>query len=138
MIRHWVEAKGVHVHVNATVMSISQAGGALSVLLSSGDSLPADLVICAAGVRPNVAFLADSGVEIGQGVRVNDRMQTNVPNIFAAGDVTEAVGFHSGTPELNAIQPAAADQARVAASNMAGGDAHFREPWRSTCSIRWA
>ena len=126
MIRHWVEAKGVHVHVNATVMSISEAGGALSVLLSSGDSLPADLVICAAGVRPNVAFLADSGVEIGQGVRVNDRMQTNVPNIFAAGDVTEAVGFHSGTPELNAIQPAAADQARVAASNMAGADAHFQ------------
>ncbi len=126
MIRHWVEGQGVHVHVNATVMAISKAGGALSVLLSSGESLPADLVICAAGVLPNVAFLAGSGIEIGQGVRVNDRMQTNIPNIFAAGDVTEAVGFHSGTPELNAIQPAATDQARVAALNMAGGDVHFQ------------
>jgi len=126
MIRHWVESKGVHVHVNATVMAIKQAGGALSVLLSSGDTLPADLVICAAGVRPNVAFLADSGIDVGQGIRVNDRMQTNIPNVYAAGDVTEAVGFHSGTPELNAIQPAATDQARVAASNMAGDDAHFQ------------
>jgi NAD(P)H-nitrite reductase large subunit len=126
MIRHWVEGKGVHVHVNTTVMTISQSGAALAVLLSSGDVLQADLVICAAGVRPNVAMLAGSGVEIGQGIRVDDRMRTNVPDIFAAGDVTEAAGFHSGAPELNAIQPAATDQARVAAINMSGGDARFQ------------
>jgi NAD(P)H-nitrite reductase large subunit len=126
LIRHWVEQQGVHVNVNATVMSITRNGDALSVLLSSGASLPADLVICAAGVLPNVGFLEGSRVEIGRGIRVNDRMQTNIPEVFAAGDVTEAAGFHSGTPELNAIQPAATDQARVAAINMAGGDAHFQ------------
>jgi NAD(P)H-nitrite reductase large subunit len=126
MIRHWVEAKGVHVHVNTTVMSITQNGDALAVLLSNGDTLLADLVICAAGVRPNVALLVDSGIEIGQGIRVDERMQTCVPDIFAAGDVTEAAGFHSGAPELNAIQPAATDQARVAAINMAGGAARFQ------------
>jgi len=43
-----------------------------------------------------------------------------VPEIYAAGDVTETAGFHSGRPELNAIQPNAADQARIAAANMAG------------------
>jgi NADPH-dependent 2,4-dienoyl-CoA reductase/sulfur reductase-like enzyme len=48
-------------------------------------------------------------------------MRTTVPDIYAAGDVTEALGFHSGQPELNAIQPNAADQARIAAHNMAGG-----------------
>jgi NADPH-dependent 2,4-dienoyl-CoA reductase/sulfur reductase-like enzyme len=48
-------------------------------------------------------------------------MRTGVADIYAAGDVTEAPGFHTGQPELNAIQPNAVDQARVAAHNMAGG-----------------
>ena len=50
-------------------------------------------------------------------------MRTSVAGIYAAGDVTEAIGFHSGQPELNAIQPNAADQARIAAHNMAGDTA---------------
>jgi NADPH-dependent 2,4-dienoyl-CoA reductase/sulfur reductase-like enzyme len=77
-------------------------------------------------VRPNVDFLAGNGFEIGRGIRVDNRMRTTVPDIYAAGDVTEAIGFHSGQPELNAIQPNAADQARIAAINMAGGDAELQ------------
>jgi NADPH-dependent 2,4-dienoyl-CoA reductase/sulfur reductase-like enzyme len=69
-----------------------------------------------------VAFLAGSGVATGQGITVNERMETTIADIYAAGDVTEAVGFHSGKPELNAIQPNAADQARIAAINMVGGE----------------
>ena len=139
MIRHWVEKKGVAVHVNARVDAIEVGGGkgllgkvvglvtggggsagAMRVKLSNGQTLEADLVICAAGVKPNIGFLAGSGVEVGQGIRVDAGMQTSVPGIYAAGDVTEAAGFHSGSPQLNAIQPNAADQARVAAANMAG------------------
>jgi len=48
-------------------------------------------------------------------------MQSSVPEIYAAGDVTEAAGFYSQQPQLNAIQPNAADQARIAAINMSGG-----------------
>ena len=58
-----------------------------------------------------------------RGIRVDNAMQTSVPGIYAAGDVTEAADFHSGKPVLNAIQPNAADQARIAAINMAGGQA---------------
>jgi NADPH-dependent 2,4-dienoyl-CoA reductase/sulfur reductase-like enzyme len=50
-------------------------------------------------------------------------MRTSVADIYAAGDVTEAADFHTGKPELNAIQPNAVDQARIAAHNMAGGEA---------------
>ncbi len=150
LIRQWVEQKGVAVHVNAAITSIEAKGDELTVKVGAGPSqadasppvggsepglrawgankvgagktaLAADLVICAAGVRPNVEFLAGSGIEIGRGIRVDSAMRTNLPDIYAAGDVTEAVGFHSGQPELNAIQPNAADQARIAASNMAGG-----------------
>jgi NAD(P)H-nitrite reductase large subunit len=121
MIRQWVEKKGVSVHVNSAITAIEKQGDALAVKVSGGGTpMAADLVICAAGVRPNIGFLVGSGIEIGRGVRVDNRMQTSVSDIHAAGDVTEANGFHSGQPELNAIQPNAADQARIAAHNMAG------------------
>ncbi len=123
LIRQWVEHKGVGVHVNAGVTSLVQKDGALLAKLSTGAELVADLVICAAGVAPNTGFLQGSGVDIGRGIRVDAGMRTSVADIYAAGDVTEAVGFHSGQPELNAIQPNAVDQARVAAHNMAGGSA---------------
>jgi len=124
LIRRWVESKGVQVQVKARVESIAKTGkGALKVKLSNGTTLECDLLICAAGVRPNVDFLEGSGVKVGNGIRVNERMQTSVPEIYAAGDVTEAEGFYSGKPELNAIQPNAADQARIAATNMVGGRA---------------
>jgi NAD(P)H-nitrite reductase large subunit len=122
LIRQWVEQKGVAVHVNTAITAIEQNGDALRVKLGAGGTaIEADLVISAAGVRPNIDFIAGSGVEVGRGIRVDSQMRTTVPDIYAAGDVTEALGFHSGQPELNAIQPNAADQARIAAHNMAGG-----------------
>ena len=121
LIRLWVEKKGVAVHVNARAEAIAASGsGAMQVRLSNGQSIECDLLISAAGVRPNIAFLQGSGVKVSDGILVNERMQSSVPEIYAAGDVTEAAGFHSGQPQLNAIQPNAADQARVAAANMSG------------------
>ena len=121
MIKAWVEQKGIQVYVNQAITAITPAGDALQVSLGAGGTaITADLVICAAGVRPNVGFLAGSGIDIGRGIRVDAGMRTSVADIYAAGDVTEADGFHSGQPELNAIQPNAAEQARIAAHNMAG------------------
>ncbi len=123
MIRRWVERKGVSVHVNAAVKTIAGKEGRLAVTLGNGSSMAADLVICAAGVRPATGFLADSGIAMTQeqgGIRVDAAMRTSLPDVFAAGDVTAAPGFHSGQLQLNAIQPNAVEQARVAACNMAG------------------
>ncbi|MCF8178936.1 MAG: FAD-dependent oxidoreductase [Sulfuritalea sp.] len=123
MIKAWVEKQGVTVHVKEAITAITQKDGVLSAKLSNGGVLAADLIICAAGVRPNIEFLKDSGINMERGIRVDNMMQTSVTDIFAAGDVTEAIDFHTGKPELNAIQPNAVDQARIAAHNMAGGNA---------------
>ena len=61
-----------------------------------------------------------SGIEVGAGGLVDEGMRTNVPGIYAAGDVTEAVEFGTGRRTLNAIQPDSVEQARIAALNMAG------------------
>ena len=92
----------------------------MRVRLSNGQTLDADLVISATGVKPNVAFLKDSGIECGQGVLADERLQTNVPGIFAAGDCAEAFDLATRERVISAIQPNAADQAYVAAMNMLG------------------
>lgn len=129
MIKRWCEHKGVRVHTSTRLDSIvpsTEHPGAVEARLSSGDTLVADLVICAAGVRPNIDFLEGSGVTTEAGVVVDATMRTSVPDVYAAGDVTEAADFFSGRPVLNAVQPNAADQARIAAYNMAGQGARFQ------------
>jgi NAD(P)H-nitrite reductase large subunit len=127
MIRDWCEAKGVHVFTGAKVEAIVPTGGAhdttdapLQVRLSTGDKIPADLVISATGVKPCIDFLEHSGITCLQGVLTDEHLQTNVPGIYAAGDCAEAFDKVSGTTIVSAIQPNAAEQARVAALNMVG------------------
>ncbi|HSQ07882.1 MAG TPA: FAD-dependent oxidoreductase, partial [Chromatiaceae bacterium] len=98
------------------------AGAPLRVHLTTGSALDCDLLIVSAGVAPNVGFLEATQVHVAKGVLVNDRMETSVPGIFAAGDVAEAPDIFTGAHLVSAIQPNAADQARVAALNMAGRD----------------
>ena len=122
MIKKWVEAKGVQVHTNTKVEAIATTNSGLMVKLSNGKSLEVDLVISATGVRPNVAYLKSSGIEIQTGILVNEMMQTSHQDIYAAGDVAEGIDFSTGERIVNAIQPNAAEQARIAAIAMTGGD----------------
>ncbi|TSE34999.1 NAD(P)/FAD-dependent oxidoreductase [Tepidimonas charontis] len=127
MIRRWCEAKGVAVHTGTRLERIEPgAGGALVVQLSGGQRVEAELVIIAAGVRPAIGFLQDSGIQCLLGVLTDEHMQTNVPGIYAAGDCAEAFDKVSGTTIVSAIQPNAAEQARVAALNMVGQPAELR------------
>ena len=117
MIRDWVQAKGVEVFTATKVESI-EAGTPLKVKLSNGKTVEADLVISAAGVRPAIGFLKDSGITCLAGVLTDAHLQTNVPGIFAAGDCAEAFDKVTGKTIVSAIQPNAAEQARVAGMNM--------------------
>lgn len=122
MIKQWVQGKGVQVYTDTKVQEITKSDSGLSVKLSNGKSIEVDLVISATGVRPNVDYLKSSGLEIGKGIFVNEQMQTSVSDVWAAGDVTESIDFSTGERIVNAIQPNAAEQARIAAVNMTGGD----------------
>ena len=97
----------------------------LRVKLSNGQTLATDLVIGATGVKPNIGFLEKSGVKCLVGVLTDEHMMTNVPNVYAAGDCAEAFDQVSGKTIVSAIQPNAAEQARVAALNMAGQHNHL-------------
>ena len=98
-------------------------GKALNVHLQSGTVLPADLIVAAAGVRANAELLRDLGAECQRGVVIDERCQTSLPNIYAAGDVSECQDSTLQRVMPSAIWPAARKQGRVAGINMAGGDA---------------
>jgi NAD(P)H-nitrite reductase large subunit len=123
LIHAWCERQGVRVITGARVAEIRTSGPQLAVSLTDGQSIAADLVISATGVAPNTAFLEGSGVDCDQGVLVNERMESSVAGIFAAGDVARAPEFDTGRRIAYAIQPTAVEQARIAALNMAGREA---------------
>jgi NADPH-dependent 2,4-dienoyl-CoA reductase/sulfur reductase-like enzyme len=127
MIKTWCEGKGVAVHTSARVEAIERdATPVLKVRLSTGTLLEADLVITATGVKPNIGFLQDSGIRALVGVLTDEHLETNVKGVYAAGDCAEALDKVSGRTIVSAIQPNAAEQARVAGLNMAGKPATLR------------
>lgn len=123
LIKQWCQEKGVRVLTSTKVEAIEKGGmlgKGLKVKLSNGDTLNADLVISATGVKSNIQFLDGSGISIDQGILVNDQLQSSIPDIYAAGDVCQGKDFSTGEYSVQAIQPTAADHGRVAAMNMAG------------------
>jgi NAD(P)H-nitrite reductase large subunit len=125
MIRDWCERQDVQVFTGTRVEAI-EPGTPLKVRLSGGQTIEADLVISATGVRPHIGFLEHSGITCLQGVLTDEHLQTSVPGVYAAGDCAEAFDKVSGTTIVSAIQPNAAEQARVAALNMVGQKTELR------------
>ena len=121
--------KGIDVLLGEQVAGIERAGAGYGVTLKGGRTIEADMIVCGAGVRPNVDFLARSGpstgsgqaVDVARGVLVNARQETSAPDVYAAGDCAEGFDFLSGERAVHAIWPTAIDQGRVAGANMAGG-----------------
>ena len=120
MLQRWCESKGITVVTGTQIKEISRGKSSLNVVLSSGNTLSASLVVVAAGVASNIGFLDGSGIKTRQGVRVNNYLQTSAEDIYAAGDVAEAKDMSTGEFSVLAIQPVAADHGRIAALNMAG------------------
>ena len=126
MIKDWCEKQGVRVFTGTRVDAIEPQAQGLRVKLSNGQQLDCDLVISATGVKPNIGFLEHSGVRCLLGVLTDEHLQTNLPGVYAAGDCAEAFDKISGKTIVSAIQPNAAEQARVAALNMVGQRAELR------------
>ena len=94
----------------------------LVVDLSDGTSVEADVVVMAAGARPNVDLARDAGVEIGPrgGIVVDAQMRTSAPDILAAGDAVETPHFLTGEPVLSMLAGPANREGRIAADTIAG------------------
>lgn len=129
LVQRYMTKHGVRLELNDGVAEFRQAmNGSLEVLTSSGKAHPADIVILAIGVRPEITLAKMAGIEIGQrgGIRVDEHMRTSNPDIFAVGDAVEVKDFVTGQWSLVALAGPANRQGRIAADVIAGRDSRYR------------
>ena len=129
LVERYLTKHGVHLELNDGVAGFRQvADGSLEVLTASGKAHPADVVILAIGVRPETALAKAAGLEIGQrgGIRVDEHMRTNDPDILAVGDAVEVKDVVTGQWTLIPLAGPANRQGRIAADVIAGRDSRYR------------
>ncbi|MFZ5354483.1 MAG: FAD-dependent oxidoreductase [Bacillota bacterium] len=117
-----LQENGVELILGDGVKGFEEKDNSIEVELNSAVKLNADLVILAIGVAPDTAFLKGSGIELGPRghIIVNEKMQTNVENIYAVGDAIEVVDFVTGLKTAIPLAGPANKQGRIAADNVAG------------------
>jgi NADPH-dependent 2,4-dienoyl-CoA reductase/sulfur reductase-like enzyme/CRP-like cAMP-binding protein/Fe-S-cluster-containing hydrogenase component 2 len=110
---------GIDVRTGEAIVEIVGKDGQVSgVVTSSGARLPCDLLLIAIGIEPIIDFIQVSGIHCGRGVRVDDYMRTNMPDIYAAGDVVETTDIYTGRLRVHGQWYPSVQQARTAANSM--------------------
>ncbi len=121
-----MEELGVEIRVDTITEKIERsADGTFILHLKGGETITADFIIVGAGVRPNIDFLKDTDIEIDRGILVNNRMETNLPGIYAAGDVAQVPSALRSETVVHALWPTAVKSGRIAGTNMAGEEAIY-------------
>ncbi|MBR0107394.1 MAG: FAD-dependent oxidoreductase [Lachnospiraceae bacterium] len=125
--RH-LETRGVKVRIGVGLSEVKGSGKAEQAVLSDGSVLDTDMVIMAVGVRPRLQLAKDAGVKMGPagGIEVDGCMRTNLPDVFAAGDIVESVNLVSGKKIRNSLAGTANKQGRIAGANACGRHMTFR------------
>ncbi|MDY6855993.1 MAG: FAD-dependent oxidoreductase [Thermodesulfobacteriota bacterium] len=121
--------QGIETFTGKQAVEVKRDRGKRVIDLFDGSFIDTEILISAAGVEPSISLLQGSGVRTNQGVLVDNQMMTNIPDIYAAGDVAESPNFFTKEPGVSAIIPIAIAQGKVAGIHMAGGDGSEYQGW---------
>ncbi len=131
-------SKGVELQLNATVENLIKEGNKVkSVRLADGQELSTDLVLISIGVRQETKLASDAGLKIGSSgaIAVNEYMQTNDPDIYAAGDAAEVIHAVTGKPMNIPLAGPANRNGRLAGQHAATGSAASATPVAGTAAV---
>lgn len=125
-VQRMLEEKGIRIMVGKGVEEFLGAEKVTGIV-AGGEQLNADLIIAAFGVRANTELARKAGITLGEtrGIKTNMRMETNVKDVYAAGDCVECVNLITRRPTICQLGTTAVRQAKVAGTNAAGGYAVF-------------
>ena len=131
IVRKRIEDLGIKTITGEKAVQFTGNGHVKSVVTDSRE-IECHMVVLAVGVKPAIDLAKTAGVEVGSlaGIRINGEMMTNVPDIFAAGDVAETYDISRDSNWINAIWPCAVEQGRIAGLNMAGRKTFYEGSFR--------
>ena len=126
-IHNQMRKHGVKLVLGHTVEGFTERDNGVDVLLKDAAPLHADMVVLAIGVTPDTHLAKEAGLELGikGSIVVNDRMETSVPDIYAAGDAVQVKHFVTGEDTLLSLAGPANKQGRIIADNICGGDSRY-------------
>ena len=121
VVRRELEGKGAKFYLSDSVAKFEGN----TAHLKSGKEISFDILVVAVGVRPNTELVKDAGGEVSRGIVTDEKQQTSLQNVYAAGDCAESFDITSGVRKVLALLPNAYRQGYTAGVNMAGGEAAF-------------
>lgn len=127
MIHSEMRKHGVKLALGHTVEGFEEKDGGVEVILKDDAPICGDMVVLAIGVTPDTYLAKEAGLELGikGSIVVNDRMETSVPDIYAAGDAVQVKHYVSGADSLISLAGPANKQGRIIADNVCGGDSRY-------------
>lgn len=123
VVRRELEGKGAKFYLSDSVAKFEGN----TAHLKSGKEISFDILVVAVGVRPNTELVKGAGGEVSRGVVTDEKQQTSLKNVYAAGDCAESFDITSGARKVLALLPNAYRQGYTAGVNMAGGEAAFAD-----------
>ncbi|MBQ7290956.1 MAG: FAD-dependent oxidoreductase [Clostridia bacterium] len=128
LIHNEMRKHGVKLALGYTVEGFEESGDGIDILLKDNAPLRADMVALAIGVTPETTLAKEAGLELGikDSIVVNDRMETSVPDIYAAGDAVQVKHYVTGEDTLISLAGPANKQGRIIADNVCGGDSRYK------------
>ena len=125
IVQRHIEKNGIKILTTKEVVLVKRGFGnkVKGVMLNDGKTIPCDMVIASVGVKPNLEMLKNGSIKTNQGILVDDRMRTNISNIYAAGDIAEIeIG---GIRKVNPIHINAVKSGWIAGCNMVDNERYF-------------
>lgn len=120
IVEHRLAEEGVELHYHAEAIEIQGRKSVSAIKLLDGRVIKCDIVGYAIGIEPKLELATSAGLAVDRGILVNQFMQTNAPDIFAAGDVAQAYDPRTGRSVLDSLWNPAREQGHAAGLNMAG------------------
>jgi NADPH-dependent 2,4-dienoyl-CoA reductase/sulfur reductase-like enzyme/rhodanese-related sulfurtransferase len=128
LVQNHIKARGVQVLEEDEVIELmADADGNVASVITKKQTIPVEFVLLATSIRPNVQLAKNAGIEIGQtgAIRVNEKLETNIPDIYAVGDCVETRHLITGRPVWIPLATTSNKHGRVAGINVTGGDESF-------------
>ncbi len=120
IVEERLSKQGIEIFKGENIVEIEEKNGMTYATLESGKVLKGSCVIFGKGVRANIDFLKGTKIKTNRGIIVNEHLETNIKDIYAAGDVAESKDIVYGDMRMHALWPVAVEQGKIAGANMAG------------------